>query len=130
MLGAGPRCAIYDAVSAWYTDRAATEAKYGPIEQWNVEAVTDMHMLFCGGPACAGYHATGGQIAYFNEDLSAWFVFLESQKQNLQFWTCPMASAKQGRCLSFQNVFEESVYEGLLDLGHRFIANEVPSNSP
>jgi len=46
------------------------EAEYGPIEDWNVECVTDMTKLFCGHVDCEDF----SEMLEFNGDISKWNV--------------------------------------------------------
>merc|ERR1711884_885182 len=46
------------------------EAEYGPIEDWNVECVTDMTKLFCGHNDCED----SSKMLDFNADISKWNV--------------------------------------------------------
>ena len=58
---------LRQAVREWFTDRAAAEAKYGPISTWDTSGVTSMSALFCAAPWCDNPAASS-----FNEDISAW----------------------------------------------------------
>merc|ERR1719232_1988744 len=46
------------------------EDEYGPIEDWNVECVTDMTKLFCGHSDCED----SSEMLEFNGDISKWNV--------------------------------------------------------
>jgi surface protein len=52
---------IHDATELWYTDRDIALKEYGPIEEWDVSEVTNMHDLF-------------GGMVNFNDDISKWDV--------------------------------------------------------
>ena len=58
------------AVRAWFHDRAAADAEYGHIEDWDTSGVTDMKELFCASDQLCSYSNTAA--ASFNEDISAW----------------------------------------------------------
>ena len=58
------------AVKAWFDDRAAAEAKYGHIKDWDTSGVTDLNELFCASDQLCSYSNTAA--ASFNEDISAW----------------------------------------------------------
>ena len=52
-----PCCPLIDTVDAWYNDKAATEALYGPVSEWDTRLVTDSSRAF-------------QNRADFNEDIS------------------------------------------------------------
>ena len=61
---------IREAVTAWFEDRAAAEAEYGHIKDWDTSGVTDLSELFCASDQLCSYSNTAA--ASFNEDISAW----------------------------------------------------------
>ena len=61
---------IRKAVTLWFEDRDASEAKYGHIKDWDTSGVTDMSRLFCSDYDWCGYYNTAA--ASFDEDISAW----------------------------------------------------------
>ena len=63
--GAMDNIGIKTAVAAWFRDRAAAEAEYGLIEDWDTSAVTDMSYLFSAYPF-GSYCNPGAE--FFNED--------------------------------------------------------------
>ena len=73
------RDGLGDVVSAWIADgtqRTTVVDKYGPIEEWDVSAVTDMRYVFAdrtGGGSVSGYF-TGISRSTFNADISKWNV--------------------------------------------------------
>ena len=58
------------AVRAWFHDRAAADAKYGHIEDWDTSGVTDMKELFCASDQLCSYSNTAA--ASFNDNIGAW----------------------------------------------------------
>ena len=61
---------IREAVKLWLSDRAAADAKYGHIKDWDTSAVTDMKELFCASDQLCSYSNTAA--VSFNEDISKW----------------------------------------------------------
>jgi len=65
---------IRTAVTAWLSDSAAAEAKYGHISTWETSGVTDMSYLFCQKTQVGGTVGTicHSDAASFNEDIGKW----------------------------------------------------------
>ena len=47
---------IREAVTLWFEDRDAAEAKYGHIKDWDTSQVTDMSELFCANDEYEDYY--------------------------------------------------------------------------
>ncbi len=80
---------FFDALEEYVDDQAAAEAKYGPIEQWNVTGVTNMKDAF--------NYDEDFDIEDFNKNLNAWdvsnvtnmegvFAYQEYYNQPLDNW--------------------------------------------
>ena len=70
---------IRTAVTLWFSDRAAAEAKYGDISTWDTGQVTNMACLFNAIPGCVWYRSRDDLKFYhndgadsFNGNISAW----------------------------------------------------------
>lgn len=61
------------ATTCYFDESCPSEARYGPIGNWDTSLVTNMKMLFCADDnPCFDYHNPGA--AFFNEDISSWIV--------------------------------------------------------
>eukprot|EP00591_Stephanopyxis_turris_P003830 CAMPEP_0195529718 /NCGR_PEP_ID=MMETSP0794_2-20130614/32352_1 /TAXON_ID=515487 /ORGANISM="Stephanopyxis turris, Strain CCMP 815" /LENGTH=331 /DNA_ID=CAMNT_0040661073 /DNA_START=110 /DNA_END=1105 /DNA_ORIENTATION=- len=61
---------IHEAVTEWALDKTESEAKYGPISDWNTDDVTDMFELFHDKKGRCD--STCDNLGTFNEDISGW----------------------------------------------------------
>merc|ERR1711982_271773 len=67
------------AADMWIYNESQAEEIYGPIEDWDVECVTDMNRLFCGYDNVANdptktCRESRVEMHYFNADISKWNV--------------------------------------------------------
>ena len=62
---------IFDATTCYFTASCDSDSKYGPIEEWDTSAVTNMKELFCNEMWC-DYYNEGAKD--FNNDISSWNV--------------------------------------------------------
>ena len=111
------RTELKAAVNKWVENRTEALITYGgPIGQWDVSAVDDMSMMFCGrnnddcgcGDLCKHFQA-------FDDDLSGWdvskvtsmhdmFIWASSFNQKLSRWNTSSVTNMQGmfnRAISF-----------------------------
>jgi len=71
------------AADNWVTDKSLAISKYGQIEDWDVERITSMEMLFCGtSEYCPDRPHTDSMIS-FNADLSKWKVSQVTSMRNM-----------------------------------------------
>ena len=61
---------LFQAVQAWLREPAKARIRYGPIQAWDVSAITDMHELF-------------KDAIHFNDDISTWNVGAVTNMQGM-----------------------------------------------
>jgi len=95
------------AADNWVTDKSLAISKYGQIEDWDVERITSMEMLFCGTSEYCPDRPHTASMQSFNADLSKW---------------------KVSQVTSMKSMFEDS-YQFNSNLGGWDVGNVVNMNS-
>ena len=95
---------LQTAVYEWVTmDNPVVLAQYGPIDEWDVSAITDMSNLF---------HDASGAYANFNENISSWDVSnvttIEYMFSQAESFNISLNSWNVSKISNMGNVFEYS----------------------
>merc|ERR1719232_641329 len=115
---------LKDAANLWVNgSQSDVEAEYGPIEDWNVECVTDMTKLFCGLGGLSHFENNCDEFAKmqeFNADISEWNVgqlgnmnmmFREADSFNVDISKWNVAAVTNMRRVFYHNVFNINLCE-------------------
>ncbi|GMI13169.1 hypothetical protein TrVE_jg126 [Triparma verrucosa] len=93
---------LFKKVDEWCEDKAAAQAKYGHISDWDITGVTDLRALF-------SPHRNGGASS-FNEDISRWDVSnvtdMHSIFSGAESFNCDLSSWNVGKVKDMSKMFD------------------------